>query len=977
MHRHTFFVTLLCLGALAFCFDGVVAQSAGQDSYRFEKSLLPGSPFELTAADGTGLKLKLFQSKTVIEGPLAFTELRLTFLNPEDRVREGQFRITLPDGAAISRFAMRIDDQWQEAEVVELQAARQAYEDFLHRKQDPALLENAAGNEFSARIFPIPARGEKELILSYSQELNSNDYRLNLQGLPQIQDFEISVDREGAKKVVLQQKDFQPQGDFVLRMAGMIPSLSSGDLLVSRVTPDSQAAPAPLKDLLILVDTSASRALGFAEQQATVRSVVDALKDDTVVTVAAFDQSIEQVYSGPGSQLNLEKIQARGALGATNLKQALTWATGQKKHRRLLLVTDGIDTAGPTEIQGVLKGSHFERLDVVLVGGLRDLEGMQSLTQAVLPQDGLVIDGRMSGPQVAQRLESTVGQRSVSVEGSEWVWPTTLESLQPGDSRLIYAKFKSSVPDQVKVRLGGELIEVKPGRARLGPLLSRSVAVAQVARLENQLAQTEDPESKESLSQKIVELSTRNRVLSNKTALLVLETDQDYARFRIDRNALSDILVVGSSGLELQTRSKAITHAPPGEKVPSGERARKAESDGDSLFLSGTDDVAPDDTAQGNLSAPIGGEEQELISAPPAASNLATRSGVTAEGGVARPIQRESLSLSQARHDRPEPEERDSSGEESGNELTSGGPPLEGLSAQIDTLIKAGKTGEALAAARAWQEKEPSNVLALVALGDALQAAGQKKEAARAFGSIIDLFPSRADLRRYAGGRLQSLGSEGLSLAVDCFQKAVEQRPDHVSSHRFLAFALAREGRYREAVDALEAGLSRRYPEGRFRSYERILKDDLGILAAAWLAKSPENKTEVYARLKKYDSQLAKQPSLRFILTWETDANDVDFHIKDRGQGHAYYSQPKLASGGELYGDVTTGYGPECFAIEGPAKAAPYRLLIHYYSRGPMGYGMGQLEVLHHDGEGHLRFEERPYLVMHDGAYVDLGEVSP
>lgn len=73
---------------------------------------------------------------------------------------------------------------------------------------------------------------------------------------------------------------------------------------------------------------------------------------------------------------------------------------------------------------------------------------------------------------------------------------------------------------------------------------------------------------------------------------------------------------------------------------------------------------------------------------------------------------------------------------------------------------------------------------------------------------------------------------------------------------------------------------------------------------------------------------------------------------------------------------MTTGYGPECFAIEGEKRAYPYQLQIHYYSRGPMGYGMGQLEVLQHDGHGNLTFEERPYVVMEDGAYVDLGEVE-
>ncbi len=112
------------------------------------------------------------------------------------------------------------------------------------------------------------------------------------------------------------------------------------------------------------------------------------------------------------------------------------------------------------------------------------------------------------------------------------------------------------------------------------------------------------------------------------------------------------------------------------------------------------------------------------------------------------------------------------------------------------------------------------------------------------------------------------------------------------------------------------------------------------------------------------------------MLSWETDANDVDFHIHDGQGGHAYYGAKTLASGGELYADVTTGYGPECFTIRGKPRAFPYKLQIHYYSRGPMGYGMGKLEIIQHDGRGGLKFDQRPYVVMNDRAFVELGQVT-
>jgi hypothetical protein len=152
-------------------------------------------PMSLTASDGTGLKLVSLKARAVVEEPLAFTELHLVFENPTDRTIEGRFEINMPTDAAISRFAMKIFGSWQEGEVVERRAAQVAFEDALHRKQDPALLENKAGNSFSARVFPILPRERKELIVSYSQELPSSaePYRLPLVGLPELAELDASV----------------------------------------------------------------------------------------------------------------------------------------------------------------------------------------------------------------------------------------------------------------------------------------------------------------------------------------------------------------------------------------------------------------------------------------------------------------------------------------------------------------------------------------------------------------------------------------------------------------------------------------------------------------------------------------------------------------------------------------------------------------------------------------------------------------
>ena len=82
------------------------------------------APPTLTASDGTGLALQQLTARAVLEGPLAFTEVHFSFFNAQPRVLEGTFKISLPQGASVSRFAMRVGDQWQEGEIVERQSAR-------------------------------------------------------------------------------------------------------------------------------------------------------------------------------------------------------------------------------------------------------------------------------------------------------------------------------------------------------------------------------------------------------------------------------------------------------------------------------------------------------------------------------------------------------------------------------------------------------------------------------------------------------------------------------------------------------------------------------------------------------------------------------------------------------------------------------------------------------------------------------------
>ena len=305
-----------------------------------------------------------------------------------------------------------------------------------------------------------------------------------------------------------------------------------------------------------------------------------------------------------------------------------------------------------------------------------------------------------------------------------------------------------------------------------------------------------------------------------------------------------------------------------------------------------------------------------------------------------------------------------------------GAPALTGEMAKISKLIKKKRHKRALKAARAWRAAEPANLLTLIALGQALQASGDDAKAARAYGSVIDFYPSRADMRRLAGNWLERLGKVGLALAESTYRVAAEQRPDHPSVYHMWAMSLVKLERYSEALEAILKGIKARRAN-RFPGVDRILREDAQLIAAAWIQSSPKSAEEAKRALARAGLSFNESApeSVRFILSWENDANDVDFHIYDNEGGHAFYRQKHLESGGELYADITTGYGPECFTINEP-RAAPYELQAHYYRRGPMGYGAGKLQVLKRDRQGRLTFEERPFVIMNDGAYVNLGSVK-
>jgi hypothetical protein len=154
------------------------------------------------------------------------------------------------------------------------------------------------------------------------------------------------------------------------------------------------------------------------------------------------------------------------------------------------------------------------------------------------------------------------------------------------------------------------------------------------------------------------------------------------------------------------------------------------------------------------------------------------------------------------------------------------------------------------------------------------------------------------------------------------------------------------------------------------------LAADLAVLSAVIASVDPSRRAALETRLTELGIPWAAASSTRAILTWETDANDVDLHVVDGEAHHAWYSDKDLPGGGRLLEDITAGYGPEVFVL-GARDPGPLKIAAHFYARGPMGIGLGTLQVIHHDAAaGTVSIEVRPFALQHDQAVVDLGTIA-
>ncbi|MCA9596538.1 MAG: FecR domain-containing protein [Myxococcales bacterium] len=129
--------------------------------------------------------------KVRIAGAMARTEVDETFTNTTNDVLEGIYRFPIPPDAKIERLALEVDGKMEEGAFVDRERAAAIWRGAIVNAapqirreikdeivwvpgpwRDPALLEWQRGGRFELRIYPIPKKGSRRVVLAYTQVIH-------------------------------------------------------------------------------------------------------------------------------------------------------------------------------------------------------------------------------------------------------------------------------------------------------------------------------------------------------------------------------------------------------------------------------------------------------------------------------------------------------------------------------------------------------------------------------------------------------------------------------------------------------------------------------------------------------------------------------------------------------------------------------------------------------------------------------------
>ena len=904
------------------------------------------------------MQLQELSMDILVMGQTAVTTMEMTFYNPNDRVMEGEFEFPLSNGQEVSRFALDIDGKLREGVVVDKALGRQAFEDIARRNVDPGLLEKTEGNNFRARVYPMPAQGVRRILIAFEQELSQRDgrdfYFLPIASGVKLKHFKLRT--EVVSRMVkadientLQLNFGQSRNSYISEVKkdnytldqniGLtFPKIDKPQLLTATKGTDSylygnialekqslREKEKP-KSIGILWDiSSSSQKRDFAKEFALLDAYFKEIKEVKVALTTFHIRSSAaipfKVENGNWQELRqyLEKLMYDGATDP----QAMLFPPESDEY---FLFSDGIFNFRDKNFDFTrLIGQLHVPVNVVSSQLVANMDKLQYLSGAT---GGSFIN--LNTQEVSQAVKALQYQAFQVLDYK--VKKGNVVNLYPQKGTLVgenftFSGYLNSEDATLVVSLGYPnkvIVEKELTFSKNTAASDEEFALLRRVWAEKKIAQLR----REGAESKAIDMvGRRYGIVTEGNSLIVLETVEDYLRYQI------------TPPKELEQEYNKLSSEINSEKMEEQKQA-----------LERVIELSKEQTSWWQTSYPIKKKNtkknEEYETPPPPPPAMMVHAEEIAEYNNAAEV------LKDVSHDDAKMADMgtagydiiaDNSAQQMEMELaaepvdrTLGYEPVdrtlgyEPPQARIvlnaydpDTpylkVMEYADPAKAIETYHKLKKEYGQTPSFYVDVADYFFKKGDLAQAVLVVSNLAELNLEDAQLLRTLGYKLSSY--KAYKEAIEVFRKVVAIREEEPQSYRDLGLALAEDKQYQEAVETLYKVVKNAWDE-RFGDVQLVTMNDINSL----VARHKGIKTNFM------DKRLLKSEpvDIRVVLSWDTDNCDMDLWVTDPTDEKCFFDNKLTYLGGKISKDVTQGYGPEEFMIKKAPKGT-YKIETDYF----------------------------------------------
>lgn len=855
-----------------------------------------------TREDGK-LRLTKVHINAEVAGAYATTTVEMTFANMTDRVLEGDISFKMPKEAVFTGYALDIEGVMVDGVITYRQIARKVYEDAIRARTDPGVADLLSGNVFHTTVYPVAPEGARTIRFSFSSYLGPRGtYAVPFDVPRTVDDVSISLKAHGRKPprgVELpgglrgrwtqtgnhwtlvasgRRVELKDSLQFRQRDVGKLTLFQGADgsryfEILDRLPRGRAAGKAKAKTIRIYWDTSLSAGgtsnASMAQLAADIISRARPRRVD-IIPFATRAQDMVTLEGRPSGQDIADTLQGFQGAGASNFEAAFDISAAPTDI--CLLFSDGRKTWGADRVQ-----TPACRLYAIAPAGDANMDYLHYLSQ---PTGGGVFRLGDSSRTAIVRAIMKPRPALISSDGGEGTevfslpapkgWFRLIGRTGPDDTQVTATFALAASNSRKSYKLDSRTTEPFGGMVAFW-------ANAKIKSLRQQAVVDHDM---------IFDVSQRFGVETDETVFMVLEDLDEYAQLGLeapetfpgyDAEEYADLLADWAEERTEDTDSWTQTVREKWAKMKEWwQRDFTAEpfveQDGHvdrSRFIMRNPPAAP----QMLLEEDGGDFDVEEV--------VVTGSRVT-EGPT------DSISIVPWQADRPY---------------------LKSLQS-----LPAGDFDTAFEKVQDTQGHLPAFYFDVAELlfneGDAAAASDM------AF-NVLDLTTTDHETKLILAGKLWRFGN--LEAATALYEAIMREADFLPQPKRQLALALAQQADGEVDRDARIAGYMRALELLHAVVSNPASVDYHGIELIALVEAGRIN-----ARLEALGvTQEIFDPSLmalmdvdlRVLISWNTDASDMDLWVTEPSGERAFYNHPRTRMGGRLSNDMTAGYGPEEYML--------------------------------------------------------------